>query len=65
KYTPHVTLVRRYKFCEPFREVIKSVDCYNKPFVCNSLTLYDSSFGGNNTVHYTPIYTVNLRELED
>ena len=59
-YRPHVTVIRKKSFTLPFSEVTKSVKVYNKPFVADSVVLYESVFDENG-VHYRELYKVTLR----
>ena len=59
-YRPHVTLIRKKSFAQPFSEVTKSVHVYNMPFVATELTLYESVFAASG-VTYRELYTVTLK----
>ena len=59
-YKPHTTICRDYAFDLPFSEVVKNVPLYNKPFVCDTVTLYQTEFTKTG-VQYHPLYEVKLR----
>ena len=62
-YKPHTTICRDYAFDLPFSEVVKNVPIYNKPFVCDTVTLYQTEFTNNGPV-YHPLYEVKLKVEE-
>ena len=59
-YRPHVTLIRKKSFAQPFSEVTKSVTVYNKPFAACDLTLFESVFTPKG-VEYHELYKVVLK----
>ena len=58
-YRPHTTLCRDYAFDLPFADVVKNVPLYNKPFVCDTVTLYESIFEKSG-MRYNPLYEIKL-----
>lgn len=63
-YRPHVTLIRKYKFSLPFKEVSKSVDVFNMPFDANEIVLYESNLTPSGAV-YTELYSVQLAPQQE
>jgi len=59
-YTPHITLIRRYRFKLPFTEVVKNVTVYNKPFIADEITLFETQFNDGAPVSYNELYSVKL-----
>ncbi|HPG92107.1 MAG TPA: RNA 2',3'-cyclic phosphodiesterase [Clostridia bacterium] len=59
-YTPHITLMRRYRFALPFSEIVKTVTIYNKPFIVDEISLFETQFNDNSPVSYNELYSVKL-----